>query len=268
MNTFGSNSDPADWLLSTVRKNPEGLLLLGAGLALLMRAGGRAAQSRPAASMSPGASMNPGGGGSQGPYGPYGMSGTSQAAADSMQHGAEQLRSAASNAAESMSRGIEQAQSQAQTALNTALQSGQRMVNSATESGQRVMSSAVQSGQQVVNSIAAQPLLVAVMGISTGLALASLLPESAIEHRALQDAGRTLADTARDAGSRVAAATGEVGDKLAEEAANRGLNKEGVQDLAGTLTDTFKNALADKTGDKGAGDPEPARQATPGSQFS
>ena len=39
MSNLGPNSDTAEWLLRTVRKNPEGLLLLGAGLALLMRSG-------------------------------------------------------------------------------------------------------------------------------------------------------------------------------------------------------------------------------------
>src|SRR5690242_21742650 len=38
--SFGS----ADWLMSAVKKNPEGLLLLAAGCALLLRSGGASAQ--------------------------------------------------------------------------------------------------------------------------------------------------------------------------------------------------------------------------------
>jgi hypothetical protein len=279
MNTLGSNSDAADWLVNTVRKNPEGLLLLGAGLALLMRAGGsRAAQASSASSTSYG--------GGNGPYGPYGMSAAREGAqhgvepmrsgmsdvrdraADQARNTAEQLRSTASDAAQSMSRSFDQVQGQAQTAVNTAMQSGQKLANAAMESGQSMMTSAVQSGQQVVQSIAAQPLLVALMGLGTGLALASLIPESAIEHRALQDAGKTLAEKARDVGSRVASATSEVGDKLAQEAEQRRLNKDGVQELAGTLTDTFTNALGERGTDKSTGAQDEAHEAAPGSQFS
>ncbi|HEX4194541.1 MAG TPA: hypothetical protein VHY80_15645 [Stellaceae bacterium] len=263
MSNLGPNADTAEWLLQTVRKNPEGLLLLGAGLALLMRSGGQRAQQQRA-----GASPSRNGAtGGEGPYGPYGMDGTSgsgERMANQARGTAEQLRNSVNDATETVSRSYDQMQSQVQDTANAAMQSGQRAVNSALESGQKAMNSAMQSGQQVVTSIAAQPFLVALMGLGTGLAVASLLPETEIEHRAFQDAGKNLADRARDAGDRIASATGEVGDKLAEAAAERGLNKEGVQELAGELTDTFKNALSDKKEADGEQDKshEPAQQGS------
>ena len=43
---MNSQMSAGDWLVSTVKKNPEGLLLLAAGCALLMRSGGRSSQRR------------------------------------------------------------------------------------------------------------------------------------------------------------------------------------------------------------------------------
>src|SRR4029079_12456291 len=40
MNTSTISGDPAEWMMRTVKKNPEGLLLLAAGCALLLRSGG------------------------------------------------------------------------------------------------------------------------------------------------------------------------------------------------------------------------------------
>lgn len=267
MNNLDSNSDPVDWLLRAVRKNPEGLLLLGAGFALLMRTGrGRTSQTGSASSAN-----SSGAASTERPYGPYGLSGvseTGEAAANQARTTAEAVRSSVSDATESVTRSFGRMQNQAQDAANTAMQSGQRMVNSAMESGEKAMNSAMQSGQQVVNSIAAQPFLVALMGVTAGLAIASLLPETGIEHRAFQDAGKNLAAKARDAGSRVASATNEVGDKLAAAAAQRGLNKEGVQELAGELTDTFTSALSDKQSNPGsASEREQTHEDAQGSQF-
>jgi hypothetical protein len=251
----GSNSDPTAWLTRAVRKNPEGLLLLGAGLALLMRTGGKS-QSRASTS-----SRRDQTAGTEGPYGPYGMDGmngmkqTGERVSEQAASTTEQLRASIGSTTEFVSRKADEVQNQATEAASGAMDSGQRMMNSALESGQKAMNSAMQSGQQAVNSITAQPFLVALMGIGTGLALASLLPETDIEHRAFQDAGKTLAETAQDAGKRIASATSEVGDKLAEVAAQRGLDKNGVRDLAGELSDTFTTALNDKDGEKSDNQP-------------
>jgi hypothetical protein len=231
MTASGNYSDPSDWLLRTIRKNPEGLLLLGAGVALLLRGTGRA---QPMTS----ARRQPGG---EGPYGPYGMSGTTESAARtaSAAGAGEQLRSASEKAAERVS----QVQQQAQEAVNSALDSGQKAVDAALQSGQSAMNSALQSGQNMVASIGANPLLVSLLGIGTGLTLASLLPETEIEHRAFGDAGKNLAQTAKEAGSRIASATEQAADKLAEAASQRGLDKEGVQSVVGEVSETFSTAL-------------------------
>ena len=141
---------------------------------------------------------------------------------------------------------IGQAQAHAQDAVKSAMESGQKAVDSAMQSGQRVANSALQSGQTMVNSIAAQPFLVALLGIGTGLALASLLPETEIEHRAFGDAGKNLAHTAQEVGTKMASATAQAADKLSESASQRGLTKEGVQDLAGEVAESFTTALRDK----------------------
>ena len=266
MNTSDNFTDSADWLLRTIRKNPEGLLLLGAGVALLLRGTGRP-QPRGMGSSSDYTRRMP----AEGPYGPYGMSGTDQRTAQaggtaSLSAAADQAGNAGARVADAAAERFNQAQTQAKAAVNSAMESGQKAVDSAMQSGQRIASSALQSGQSMVNSIAAQPLLVALFGIGTGLALASLLPETEIEHRAFGDAGKNLAQAAQQVGSKVASATAEAADKLSVSASQRGFTKEGVQGLAGELAETFTTALRDQPKEGESAEGQPASQGLAGSR--
>ena len=266
MNTSDNFTDSADWLLRTIRKNPEGLLLLGAGAALLLRGTGRPQQRRMGSSSDYPQRMP-----AEGPYGPYGMSGTDQTTAQaggtaSMSAAADQAGNAGARVVDAATDRLNQVQTQAKAAVSSAMESGQKAVDSAMQSGQRIASSALQSGQTMVNSIAAQPLLVALLGIGTGLALASLLPETEIEHRAFGDAGKNLAQTAQEVGSKVASATAETADKLSESASQRGFTKEGVQGLAGELAETFTTALRDQPKEGESAERQPAGQGTEGSR--
>ena len=63
MTTYGTRepSGAGEWMMNAVTRNPEGLLLVAAGAALLMRTGrGRLARgSRPEGSWSPGGQQHP-----------------------------------------------------------------------------------------------------------------------------------------------------------------------------------------------------------------
>jgi len=208
-----------EWLVGTARRNPEALLLLAAGCALLMRRGGRDAVR----SQAPTRAREDDRG-----YAPA-SSRTAEKAADYASDIKDKVSDTASSYADSVSEfaadarrnfseGSERLRRQAQSTFDTSMD--------------RVLRD--------------QPLAIAVAGLAAGAAIAAVFPATDMENRALGGAHEALTGAVDQAGKSVMGAASKAGEHLKAAAEEKGLTAQGLKDLAGDVADTFTNAVAGK----------------------
>ncbi len=220
MNRVDPLSETGDWFVDTVRNKPEALLLLAAGCALMVRGNG-------------GGSRRTGGQTAQGPA--TGRSPTARSvygAAESASEYASDLKERVSDAASSYAR----------TASDYAEDAGRNLSRQA---------------ETTLAAVREQPWMIAGLGLAAGAALAALFPATAVEKRTLATARESLKEAAGEFGQNLAEAAGEATEKLKEGAAQRGLNPEGLKELAREATDTFTSTAAAKP-QRGASEPRGA----------
>jgi hypothetical protein len=265
-------SQAGDWLLGTMRRNPEALLLMAAGCCLMMRSG------RSSSRMS-----------SRAPYERDEWQYQPSSASSS------QVGRASASAREGLARAADAASDTAQSAGEYASQMKDRISDTVSDYADSVRDFAGEAGRAVTERSARlsrqtqatlqssmqrvlreQPLAVAVAGLAAGAAVAALFPSTEIEDRALGGAHEKLKDAAEKAGERVMEAAGKAGDRLKSAAEERGLTPEGLKDVASEVAGTFKDAMsgsegrtgASQAGGSGSGQSfgiEQNRQSTPGS---
>jgi hypothetical protein len=232
-----TSSQAGDWLLGTARRNPEALLLLAAGCALLMRnrAGSLAKPERqshygrdePAYRSHQDYRSDRSSGGSDGQSG---ISRVAETASEYASNVKNKVAEAAGGYAESVSRFAEE------TGRNVSQQSDRL---------RRKAQSTLQDGMNRV--LREQPLAVAVAGLAAGAAVAALFPRTEIENRTLGPAHDALTEAASQAGENLMGAAGKAGERLKTAAAERGLTSEGIKDLAGDVAGTFTSAVTGKS---------------------
>jgi hypothetical protein len=248
-------SPAGDWVLGTLRRNPEALLLMAAGCCLMMRGGSSSSWS----------------GGRIAPH-----------TRDKWDYQADRARRASASAREGLARGSEGAadagddyashvkERVAETASDYASQASDyasQMKDRVTETASSYVDSVAdfagdarrkmaersarvtRQAQATLRStmqrtLREQPLAVAVAGLAAGAAVAALFPATDIEHQAFGATHEKLREAASEAGQRVMEAAGKAGDRLKIVAQERGLTSEGLKDLAGEVTDTFKDAMS------------------------
>ena len=88
-----------------------------------------------------------------------------------------------------------------------------------------------------------QPLTVALVGAAAGAAVAAAFPVTDLENRTLGPTGEQLRDAAGKAGEQLKDAATKAGQRLAAAADERGLNTEGLKEVARDVGETFSNAL-------------------------
>ena len=214
----GAGGGMSEWLLGTIRQNPEGLLLLAAGAVLLMR---KTSSSRSYQTKMPG---------------DFGdeiteMHGSGR---DFVQHEsgrgfAQQVKDTASSFASSAS--------------DYAGQAGRTV----GEQSQRIASSAQSTLQSSMNSILQeQPLLVAVAGVAAGAAIAAAFPSTAIERQTLGPIGDQLSDAASRVGGQLQEATAKAGEKLKSAVEERGLNADGLKEVVSDAASAFSDTMSGK----------------------
>jgi hypothetical protein len=223
-----SYSQAGDWLMGTARRNPEALLLLAAGCALLMRGGRSAPRRETAATRYPEADRS---------YAPVsntanvrqGLSRTAEKAADYASDIKDRVADTASAYAESVS------EFAADTRRNV------------TESSERFKRQAQTAFDTTMDRVLRdQPLAVAAMGLAAGAAIAAAFPATEVENRALGGAHEALTNAVDQAGKTVMGAAGKAGEHLKAAAEERGLTSQGLKDLASDVADTFTDAVAGK----------------------
>jgi hypothetical protein len=245
-----SYSQAGDWVMSTARRNPEALLLLAAGCALLMRSGRGSSRRAAAPARYPDRDYSPVSRGypsaSETSSVRQGLSRTAEKATDyasdikdrvtdTARAYAENVSDFAADAGRTASEGSERFKRQAETTLNTAMD--------------RVLRD--------------QPLAVALAGLAAGAAVAAAFPSTDVENRALGGAHEALANVVDQAGKAVMGAASKAGEHLKTAAEERGLTSQGLTDLASDVADTFTDAVARKTDDHRGATMVPESPASP-----
>jgi len=219
-----------DKIFSAIKKNPEGLLLLAAGAALLLRAGGSAA-SWSSKGNQRGQGMQNGQGANQ----RAGLSQTASKATEYVSDVAGQAKETVAGYATSAGAAVRQA--------------GETVSDRSQQVFQGVQSTA-QSGLDRV--LSEQPLAVAIAGLGLGAALAAAFPATDIERETLGSVGAEIKERAEQIGGQLKDAASAAGDEIKAQVEQRGLNADGFKDaasnIAGAFTDKFQDADANASG--------------------
>jgi hypothetical protein len=243
-------SGTSDWLLSALKQNPEGLLLLAAGAALLMRTGrlGSAATAggRRVGQAAAEASDAVAAGGAR--------------FADTAASGGARFAQAASGAKDyaadvagrTMDKAGEFASSAAGRTMNKAgefASSASAMAGDARRAVGRQSERFVEQAQSTFQStmdriLKDQPLFVAVAGMAAGAALAAAFPATDFEKQNLGPIGDQVSDAAERIGEQLKEATAKAGETLKSAAQGRGLDAEGLKDVASEVADAFTASMS------------------------
>jgi hypothetical protein len=206
-------SENGEWILSAIKRNPEGLLLLAAGAALLLRTGSRhtgGARSMAAA-----------------------YSGDHVSGAGAVQSAVRQTIDAASDAARQTA---DTAASYAAAASDYA----GRARRSVSDQSDRI---ARQTQSMASNVLQNQPLAIVAVGIAAGAGVAAIFPPTDWERDNLGPIGDEVSKAAGKIGDQLKEATSRAGDRLKTAADKRGLSTEGLKDVAEEVVGTFKDSL-------------------------
>jgi hypothetical protein len=237
-----SPSGFAERLVGAAKSNPEGLLLLAAGCALLMRTG---SSSRPGSFYGDRETAGPG------------ETGVSQAAAGARQ----QVWEVAENVKEAAS-------SYAATASKYAADASRTVTRRSSDLAYQAQETVLGT----VNRIAqGQPLLIVGIGLALGAAIAAVFPATELEKRSLSPVGESLSGAAATATERLKTAVTAAGERLKGAADERGLNAEGLKEIAHEAADAFgkgfsgeQSAAHKPSAAKQPGKSEPGPAAKPG----
>jgi hypothetical protein len=217
-----------DWLIGTAKRNPEALLVLAAGCALLLRNAG----SSPARASS------------KWQYDEY--------------YGERRERPEPERSwREDLSRTAETAKDYASDVTERVSDTASSYASAASryaEEGRRTMSAQASRFKNQAQSTAGQlwreqPLAVALFGLAAGAALAALLPSTEVEEQALGQARDAVGDAAGRAGENLKAAVSEAGERLKQSAAERGLSPEGLKEMARDTAQTFTSKASGESSD-------------------
>ena len=205
-----------DWLIGTAKRQPEAILVLAAGCALLMRGGGGYSQ---------GASNNDE---SAGPDKRWQVSRTTEKASEAV----SDLKDRATNIASSVS----------QYAGGVG-----RTISAQTSQIAGQTQSTLQTG--FGHLLREQPLALAVLGLAAGAAVATLLPATEMEERTLAPARDAIAGVTGKVGENLIEAASDAGQRLAHGIAERA--SDGFTELVHEVGEKLTDRVAGKTESSG-----------------
>jgi gas vesicle protein len=237
-----TGSRPDEWLMGIVRRNPEGLLVVAAGLALLMR-GGKARTWSGASGSYGKEAYSPGRyrAGDQAERWSEGaarsVEGMKGYASDMKDRVADVKADVKDRVADVKDRVADTAGNYASQASRYAQQAQQSLVEQTSRFGTRA--------QETFGAVLrTQPLAVAALGLAAGAVLAALFPPTRMERQALGPARDAIADAAQRAGETIRQAAGEAGEHLKQRAAERGLSREGLAELGREAAEKFSRNVS------------------------
>ena len=202
-----------DWLIGTAKRHPEALLVLAAGCALLVRDGGGSSQGA-----------------------------STQISNDPGSDGRWQVSRATEKASEVVSDLKDRATDVASSVSDYAGGVG-RTITAQTSQIAGQAQSTLQTG--FGHLLREQPLALVVLGLAAGAAIATLLPATEVEERALAPTRDAIAGVTGKVGENLIAAASDVGQRLTLGIAERAA--DGLKELVHEVGEKFTDKLAGKT---------------------
>ena len=239
----------ADWLMSAVKKNPEGLLLLAAGCALLFRTGtsrsrqwSHGYQSYPDGQSQHGPRMEHRGSGGKDWEMPEGMS----RAADTAREYASNVGKTVGETARSYSSAAGEFADQArrtvsETARSYASAVGEFADHASRRSGIAWTDAAEQTQSTIERIVREQPIGGCHRRGGGRRGPCSCFPIHPNGARNAGPAGKRLSEAATNAGEKLSKAASAAGERLMSVADERGVNAEGLKEVARDVAGSFKS---------------------------
>jgi hypothetical protein len=215
-----SSSGTSDWLLGYLKQNPEGLLLLAAGAALLMRTGNFGGSISAATSR-----------------GAHAAGDMRHAAAAGGNRFSQAASEATGYAADVAGRTMDTAGSWASSASAMASDAGRTV----GEQSERFVKQAQSTMSRVLQD---QPILLAIAGIAAGAALAATFPSTDFEKQNLGPIGDQVSDAAGRIGEQLKEATTKAGESLKNAVQERGLSSDGLKEVVGEAATAFSGSMS------------------------
>jgi X-X-X-Leu-X-X-Gly heptad repeat protein len=229
-----ATTNASEWLMETIRRNPEGLLLAAAGCALLMRSGSSAPARQSESRDFEGRDTR---------FQDGGRSHLAEGASRVAQGASDYASGLSDYASGIKDRVADTASSYASTVSNYASEAGSNIARQSGEISKQAQST-VQSGMQQM--LREQPLAVAVLGVAAGAALAAIFPTTEVEGRVMGSAKEALTEAAGKVGENLMEAAGAAGERLKTMADEKGLNPEGLKDAVRDVAGTFASSVSGK----------------------
>lgn len=216
---FGGES--GEWILNTIKRNPEGLLLLAAGVVLMLRTGTTHSPRSASTDYSEGPTK-----GAQ----------VADALSDAARRATDAASSYASAATDTARQTLDTARSYASSAADYAEQAKRNV----SEQSDRLIQQTKSMTRSVLHN---QPLAIVAAGLAAGVALAATFPPTELEKETLGPVGEQASKAAAKVGEQLKQATMRAGERLKSAAEERGLHTEGLKEVAGEVADTFKTSM-------------------------
>lgn len=221
-----SNLNMSETIIGAIKNNPEGLLLLAAGCALLMRSGGGSFRNKHDEHR-----------GSETRRQVQGVRGAQSGFTEAVSEGADRAKRYIAEVGDTVS---ETAKDYATTvgkyaedASRTVAEQSERVVEQARSTVEGTFSRILQD----------QPLGVAILGFAAGAAAASILPKTSLEQQTFGAVGERLSDAATSVRKNLTEAVSNAGDRLTQVAEERGLTADGLKEAAEEVADAFGSSL-------------------------
>jgi hypothetical protein len=245
-----SGSGSVDRLVNAATKNPEGLLLLAAGCALLLRSGSSRNVPRSGEQWTQRDDRR--NDQWQMPQGVSRIADTARGYASEVGQTVSQVGQAVSEKADQYAT---TAGEYADHARRTVMDQSGRFAEQAQSTIERIVRD--------------QPLAVAVAGLAAGAAVAAAFPATRMEQETLGTAGQKLADAAGSAGEKLGGAASAASERLMNAAEERGLSAGGLKEVARDVASAFEGSLSgddkDKNTDRGSTKQDSVGQHSSGS---
>jgi hypothetical protein len=222
------------WIMGTVTRNPEGLLLLAAGVALLMRSGRGPSVRRNSLPDRR----------NEGQYRAGredSASGISERVGEAARRAGEYVSGATERAGEYVSETTDKMSATARSYASSASEYVDEAARIAADRSRRTANQVRDTADYLVRE---QPWAVALTGLLAGAAVAAAFPSTRLERRTLGEVGQRLRSAAGSMGEQVMEAGMQAGERLSEVAEERGLTSEGLKQAARDVGGTFSSALA------------------------
>jgi len=236
MSSYGvrEGTGAGEWIMGTVTRNSEGLLLLAAGVALLMRSGRGPSVRRNSLPDRR----------NEGQYRAAredSASGISERVGEAARRAGEYVSGATERAGEYVSQTTDKMSETARSYASSASEYVDEAARIAADRSRRTANQVRDTADYLVRE---QPWAVALTGLLAGAAVAAAFPSTRLERRTLGEVGERLRSAAGSMGEQLMEAGTQAGERLSEVAEERGLTAEGLKQAARDVGETFRSALS------------------------